>query len=271
MGYDLTNRVVLVTGASTGIGRACAIEYHRAGARIVAAARSGDKLAALVAELGPDRAMAVTMDVTDPAQRASGLAEARARFGPVDVLVNNAGWASFTSILHMPAEHCERMIALNLTAAVALSQAVLPDMLARGSGQIVNIASVLGWQCMPRMTIYSATKAALCSFSTGLRMELRGSGVDVLLVCPGSTASEFWTAAGSVDAKATRLAATQYTPQRVARAVVRSSRTRRAEVTLSMPGRTLTVIRRVSHRLADWITHRVAHSSMPKVGHQPPP
>lgn len=265
MAYDLCNRVVFITGASSGIGRACAVEYHRAGARVVASARSTDKLKALVAECGPERLHAVTMDATDPAQHEAALREARARFGPIDVLVNNAGWASFTSVLHMPPDHCGRMIALNFAAPVALTQLVLPEMMARGSGQIVNISSVLGWQPMPRMAIYSATKAALCSFSSGLRMELRGTGVDVILVCPGSTASEFWQSAGSVDARATRMASTQYTPQRVARAVVRACRVRRRETTLSAQGKAITAISRVSHRLADWIMYRVGKGSMPKV------
>lgn len=263
MRYDLTNRVVFITGASTGIGRACAVEYHRAGARVVLAARSADKLADLARQLGEDRAMPLVMDVTDAAQRAAGIAAARERFGAIDVLVNNAGWASFTSVAAMPTEHAERMLALNLAAPIAMAQAVLPEMLARRSGQIVNIASVLGHQPMPRMTVYSATKAALCSFSSGLRMELRGTGVDVILVCPGSTASEFWTAAGSVDAKATRVAKTQYTPQRVARAVVTSSRRRRAEVVLSAEGKAITLIRRVSRPLADWIMYTVGKGSMP--------
>ncbi len=263
MRYDLTNRVVFITGASTGIGRACAVEYHRAGARVVLAARSADKLAVLAGELGEERALPVAMDVTDPAQRAAALAEARHRFGAIDVLVNNAGWASFTSVAAMPAEHAERMLALNLAAPIAMTQAVLPEMLARRSGQIVSIASVLGHQPMPRMTVYSATKAAICSFCSGLRMELRGTGVDVILVCPGSTASEFWTSAGSVDAKATRLASTQYTPARVARAVVSASRRRRSETVLSAEGKAIVLIRRVSRPLADWIMYLVGKGSMP--------
>ena len=265
MSYDLKDRVVFITGASSGIGRACAVEYHRAGSRVVAAARSLRKLEVLAAELGGDRIIPVVMDVTDPVEREIALRTAQERLGAVDVLVNNAGWASFTSVLRMPYEHLDRMLAINLAGPVAMIQAVLPQMLERGSGQIINISSVVGYQAIPRMTIYSATKAALTSLSTGLRMELKGTGVDVLLVAPGSTNTQFFQSAATVDAKAERLSKTLYSPQRVARAVVRSSRRRRREVTLTPAGRAITVIRRVSHRLADAIMYRVAKSAMPKL------
>ena len=263
MGYDLRDRVVFITGASSGIGRACVTEFHRAGSRVVAAARSLDQLEALAEELGGERIAPVAMDVLDPAQRESALALTRQRFGCIDVLVNNAGWASFTTVLRMPVEHLDRMLALNFAGPVALIQAVLPEMLERGSGQIVNVSSVVGNQAIPRMTVYSATKSALTALSTGLRMELRGTGVDVLLVAPGSTNTEFFKAAAKVDATVTRHAHSQYSPQRVARAVVASCRRRRREVTLTVEGKAITVIRRVSHRLADAIMYQVAKWAMP--------
>ncbi len=265
MAYDLKNRVVFITGASSGIGRACAIEYHRAGARVVAAARSFQKLTALADEVGGDRILPVAMDVTDANQRASALQTACERFGAVDVLVNNAGWASFTTLLAMPSQHLDRMIALNFLAPIAMTQAVLPAMLARGSGQIVNISSVVAAQAIPRMTVYSATKSALSALSSGLRMELAGTGIDVLVVAPGSTATAFFEVAATVDAKATRLANAQYSPERVARAVVASSRRCRKEVTLTAEGKAITVIRRVSHRLADAIMVRIARRAMPAI------
>lgn len=265
MSYDLRDRVVFITGASSGIGRACAIEYHRAGSRVMAAARSLDKLQALADELGGDRIAPVAMDVTDPAGRKKALEITRERFGPIDVLVNNAGWASFASVLGTPTEHLERMLAINFCGPIALIQAVLPEMLERRSGQIVNVSSVVGHQAIPRMTVYCATKSALNALSTGLRMELKGSGVDVLLVAPGSTNTEFFKSAATVDATATRLAHTQYSPQRVARAVLSSSRSRRAEVTLTAEGKAIAIIRRVSHRLADAIMYQVAKRSMPGI------
>ena len=266
MSYELKNRVVFITGASTGIGRACAVEYHRAGSRVVATARSVDKLKALAAELAGERIAPFGMDVTDAAQREAALKFARDRFGAIDVLINNAGWASFASVRRTPAEHVARMLAVNFAGPIALIQTVLPEMIERGSGQIVNISSVVGHQPIPRMTVYSATKAAITSLSTGLRMELKGTGIDVLLVAPGSTNPAFFDAAASVDVRAVRLSQTQYTPQRVARAVLRSSRRRRREVTLTAEGKAITIIRRFSHRLADAIMYRVGKHSMPSAG-----
>ncbi len=263
MAYDLRNRVVLITGASGGIGRACAVEYHRAGGRVVAVARSLDKLVSLANELGGDRVAVVRADVTEAADRGAAVRFARERFGVIDVLVNNAGWASFGTLQRTPEEHLRRMIELNLLAPVAMIGEVLPDMLARGSGQIVNISSVVGTQAIPRMTFYSATKAALNAVTTGLRMELKGTGIDVIRVAPGSTRTQFFDSAAAVDTKAVRFAETQYSPERVARAVVRASRRRRREVTLSAEAKAISLIRRFSHRLADAIMYQVAKSAMP--------
>ncbi len=262
--YDLRGKIVFITGASRGIGRACAIEYHRAGARVVAAARSLDKLEKLALELGGDRILPLAMDVTDAARREAALRQARERFGPIDVLVNNAGWASFGSVLRMPDEHFERMLAVNFEGPVALIRAVLPDMLARGGGQIVNISSVVGAQPMPRMAVYSATKAAITALTTALRMELKQTGVDVLLIAPGSTNTGFFQAAAMTDTQVVRLAETQYSPERVARAVVRSCRRRRSTVTLSLEGKLITWIRRLCPSLADTIIYHVAKQSMPE-------
>ncbi len=263
MGYDLRDKVVLITGASSGIGRACAVAFHRAGSRVVAAARRIDRLTELEHEIGGDRIASTALDVTDPDGRQSAIDFTNRRFGRIDVLINNAGWASFSTVRRMPGDHLDRMISLNLVAPIAMTQAVLEPMIQRRSGQIVNISSVVGNQTIPRMTVYSATKAALSSFSTGLRMELRGSGVDVILVSPGSTNTAFFETAASVDVKAERVAHSQYTPQRVARAVLRSCRTRRGEVTLTAEGKAMSAIRRCSHRVADAIMYRYAKKGMP--------
>ena len=264
MGYDLTQKIVFITGASRGIGRACAVAFVRAGAKVVATARTLSELESLSAQLGASNVIPIQLDVTDAAQREGAVARARQEFGPIDVLVNNAGWATFATVEKTPSEHVARMLALNFAAPIAMTQLVLPEMVGRASGQIINISSVVGIQAIPRMTIYSATKAALTSFSTGLRMELRGSGVDVINIAPSSTRTEFFEAAATVDAKATRIAKTQYSPQRVARAVVAASRRRRREVTLSLEGNAISLVRRFSHRMADLTMFWVARFGMPK-------
>lgn len=263
MRYELSDRVVLITGASSGIGRACAVEYHLAGSRVVAVARSAEKLETLRTQLPTNRLAIAVADITIPAQRQAALQLARERFGPIDILINNAGWASFGSVRCLPPEHLERMLNLNFAAPVSLIQAVLPDMLARRSGQIINISSVVGCQAMPRMAAYSATKAALNALTTALRMELKGTGLDVLLVAPGSTRTPFFDSAAQIDTKAVRFAETQYSPERVARAIFRTSRRRRREVTLTAEGKLIALIRRISHRLADQIIYVVCKRAMP--------
>ncbi len=263
MKYNVTDAVVFITGASRGIGRACAVAFARAGARVVVTARSFDELQSLAKQLGGSCVLPIQLDVTDAAQRELALRQARQRFGRVDVLVNNAGWATFATVEKTPPEHIERMLSLNLAAPIAMAQAVLPEMIARGSGQIINISSVVGAQAIPRMTVYSATKAALTSFSTGLRMELRGTGVDVINIAPSSTRTDFFEVAASVDVEATRIAKTQYSPQRVARAVVGASRRRKREVTLSLEGNAISLMRRCSHRLADMTMYWIARFGMP--------
>jgi short-subunit dehydrogenase len=262
MRYSLENKVVFITGASAGIGMACVKAVHQAGARVVAAARSFDKLEALGRECG-DGVFPVQLDVTDAEQRANAIASVRRELGPIDVLVNNAGWACFGSVEKMPLDDVRRMVDLNFIAAVDMARLVLPEMVARRSGQIVNVSSVVGGQAIPRMTVYGATKAALWSFSSGLRMELRGTGVDVVLVAPGSTRTGFFEAAGKIDATAKRLAKTQYPPEGVARAIVSACIHRRREVVLSVEGKTILLIRRFSHRLADAIMTHVGKRAMP--------
>ncbi|MCC7291890.1 MAG: SDR family NAD(P)-dependent oxidoreductase [Phycisphaerales bacterium] len=266
MSYDLLDKVVFITGASSGIGAACAEAFATAGARVVAAARRIDLLNELARRLGDDRVMPVALDVTDAAQREAGVRAAEERFGPVDVLINNAGWASFGAVADMPLANVRAMLELNVLAPVALCKLVLPRMLERRGGQIINIASVVGYQPIPRMTAYSATKAFVLNFSAGLRMELHGAGVDVISVAPGSTRTPFFENAASVNVRAVRLARTQYSPQRVARAVVKASRRRRREVVLSAEGNTIALIRRASHRLADAIMVRFARFAMPPGG-----
>lgn len=264
MGFDLQGKTVLVTGASSGIGRACANAFHAAGSNVILAARSEDKLRELAASLGERRALACPADVTRDDDRRRIVDEGAKRFGQIDVLLNNAGWAAFAPLLQTDETHLETMTRLNVLAPLALARLCAPAMIQRGFGQIINIASVVGHQPIPRMAFYSATKAALVSLSSGLRMELAATGVDVLLVCPGSTRTDFFDAAASKGVRSVRFQRTQYTPERVARAVVASSRRRRKSVTLSAEARAIVAIRRVSVGLADAIMNKIAARAMPE-------
>ncbi|MBA3267939.1 MAG: SDR family oxidoreductase [Acidimicrobiia bacterium] len=189
----------LVTGASSGIGRAFAVALAAAGADLVLVARRGDRLEALATELGDAHDCSVEVlpaDLTDP----TGLAEVETRLGddnrPVDLLVNNAGFATSGSFAELPVAGEEEEIRLNVLAPVRLSRAVLPGMIDRGGGGIVNVSSIAALQPLPHWATYAASKAYLTSFSEALHEEVRARGVVVLALMPGFTHTEFHERAG---------------------------------------------------------------------------
>lgn len=173
---------VVVTGASAGLGEAFARAFAAEGARLTLVARRRERLDALAAEIGGS---VVAWDLADPARAAEWLPDAVAANGPVDVLVNNAGLQVVGRTHAVDVEAAERTVLTNLLAPLRLVHAVLPSMLERGSGTIVNVASMAALAPTPGMTWYNAGKAGLAAASEALRGELRGTGVDVLTVYPG--------------------------------------------------------------------------------------
>lgn len=214
---DLRGKTTVVTGASSGIGRATALELARRGANVVLGARRLEQLERTAADcraLGV-RATAVATDVTQ-AGDCRRLVEAA---GDVDVLVNNAGFATFAAIADASAEELRAMMDTNYFGVVHCTQAALPRMLTRGSGTIVNVASIAGIMGYARMGGYCATKFAVIGFTEALRDEVLGRGVRVALVCPGTTDSEFFVKAerGKMPGASRLIGAVS--PERVARAV----------------------------------------------------
>lgn len=178
---ELTNRTVVVTGASEGIGRAAALELAGRGARVVAAARSSERLDELVAEAGGE-VVPVPVDLTT----AEGRRQLVDAAGEPDALVNVAGVARLGPVAELHDDDIRNIVTLNAVAVIELTRAVLPGMLARGSGHIVNVGSVLGYVAGPPLAVYSATKSAVQGFTDGLRREVLGRGIDVTLVTPGA-------------------------------------------------------------------------------------
>ncbi len=185
------DRVVIVTGASMGIGEAVARAYAREGARVVLAARSLDRLDALARELGPERALAVRADLRERADAAALVEQTLARFGRVDILVNNAGVGLYSRLAEMDMEQCRELFALNVFAPLHLAQAVAPHMKKQGGGQIINVGSVAGKVAFPWMGAYCASKFALCALTNALRMELRPWNIHVIGVYPGTVETPF--------------------------------------------------------------------------------
>ena len=177
-------RHVLVTGASSGIGEALARDYARAGHRVTVVARRLDRLEALAASV-TGTMKCISADLSDPANAEGVVAQAVATFGPVDVLLNNAGAQIVSPFEGVSPDDGEMTLRLNLLTPLRLMHAVLPSMQARREGAIVNIASVAGLVPTPGMAHYCASKAGLAFASESLRGELRGTGVVVVTVYPG--------------------------------------------------------------------------------------
>jgi short-subunit dehydrogenase len=181
------NRVVLITGASSGIGRALGAELSRRGAAVGLLARRGNLLNDLVNKIDSfgGRALALPADVTNPDAVRGAVAELRNTFGPIDVLVANAGINVNTFV----PELCEKKIAelmnVNVMGVINSVSAVLPDMVSRGSGQLVGNSSLAAYRGLPKSAAYCASKAAISSFFEAIRIDLRGSGVDVTIIHPG--------------------------------------------------------------------------------------
>jgi 3-hydroxy acid dehydrogenase/malonic semialdehyde reductase len=191
MTATLTDTTALVTGATSGIGQACAERLLRDGARVVAVGRRAERLAALADRLGP-RLLPLALDVTDRPAVEAALASLPEPFGAPDVLVNAAGMALGLEPVHRTSlEDWDRMIETNCRALVTLCRLVLPGMVARGRGHVVNVGSVAGTYPYPGGNVYGATKAFVRQFSLAIRSDLLGTPVRVTNVEPGMVDTEF--------------------------------------------------------------------------------
>ena len=189
----LDRQVVIVTGASSGIGELTVRRLARAGARVAFSAWRADRLEALARELDPtgSRLLAVPGDVTVAADRDALVARTREKFGRIDALVNNAGYGTRGAVETVPVELIRRNFETNVFALVALTQLVVPLLRAQGSGRIVNIGSVAGRIARPLSSVYDSTKHALEALTDGLRGELKPFGIAVVLIRPGLILTDF--------------------------------------------------------------------------------
>ncbi len=181
----------LVTGASSGIGRAFAVELARRGTDLVVVARRRDRLEELAKELSDVNVEVLAADLSDADQLAVVEARLTDPERPIDLLVNNAGFGTAGPFHELPIGREDEEIRLNVLALVRLTRAALPSMVARGQGGVVNLSSVSGEQPLPGWATYAASKAFVTSFSRAIAAELKGSGVKVLNVLPGFTRTEF--------------------------------------------------------------------------------
>ncbi|MFN7997693.1 MAG: SDR family NAD(P)-dependent oxidoreductase [Bryobacteraceae bacterium] len=213
----IEGKVVLITGASEGIGAACADEFRERGAKLSLVARSEEKLRAAA---GPDD-LVTAGDITSPESREALVSRTLERFGAIDILINNAGMGLYAPSWDTPLEEARQLFELNFFAPLALIQLVTPHMRPRRSGMIVNISSIAGRVTLPWFTLYSASKFALGSLTDGLRMELRDDGIATMTVCPGYVQTAFQAHAlrGGPPSAVARRKQSALTPQQCARVI----------------------------------------------------
>jgi NAD(P)-dependent dehydrogenase (short-subunit alcohol dehydrogenase family) len=187
-GQILEGQHVLVTGAGTGIGAAVAVACAKAGGRVSLVGRRRGPLAAVQASLGADHAHVIAdFDVTDEEKVRAGVASARDKFGPITVLVNNAGEAPSAPFAKTSLATWNKILAVNLTGTFLVTREVLPDMLAKRFGRVINIASTAGLVGYAYVSAYVAAKHAVVGLTRSLALEFAKAGVTVNAVCPGYT------------------------------------------------------------------------------------
>lgn len=196
---DLTGTVVAITGASAGIGRATARLLAEAGANVVLGARRIERLDALVEEIGPDHALAVSTDVRDPEASRALVRAAVERFGRLDTMVANAGIGMYGGIEDASDEDLTRMIEVNLTGTVWSVRAAVPQMRLQGAGDIIIVASVAGLRGDGNEAVYAATKHGQMGLAGALDREVRRDGIRVTALCPAGVSTEFAIGAGRTE------------------------------------------------------------------------
>lgn len=253
---------ILITGASAGIGRASALALAAEGARLVLVARRADRLQELARaiEARGETALAWPADVTVRADVEGAVAEAVRRFGRLDVIVNNAGAGFFASVEETTEDDLDRVLDLNLKGTFHGIQAALPVMRRQGAGHIVNVASTAGRRGSPYLGAYCASKFAVVGLTESLRVELRGSGIDVTLVCPGATRTEFFDVARRRTPHHRGLVGPVESAEHVAARIVDVVRQPRAEV-IAQPllRKPVLALNIVAPALVDWLVARLIH------------
>jgi short-subunit dehydrogenase len=249
---------VLVTGASSGIGREIARQLCRQGARVLVTERRQDRLRELVDQLrsAGGQADAMAGDLTEPAFRQRLLEGAEQHLQGLDSLVNNAGVGALGPFATAAASRLRHVMEVNFFAPVELTRIALP-LLRQGSRPIVvNISSMPAHRAVPRKSEYCASKFALHGFSDALRAELGQEGIDLLLVSPSTTESEFFDQALGNDPRPVRMGGRPMPAETVARKTVRAMRQGKHEIILTWGGKTLVWLDRLCPPLADWLTAR---------------
>ena len=251
----------LVTGASSGIGEAAAYRFAREGGRLALLARREanlQRVASRVHDLGGE-ALVLVADVASREAVAESVARAEDAFDGLDVLVNNAGFGIYAYLENVLEEDLRRVFEVNTFGALYAIQAVLPGMKKRGKGVIVNVSSIVGKRALPMTGAYGATKFALQALSESLRLELKDTGVEISVVCPGYTDTEFSEATisyGSYGVTRGKPRRKAMSAEEVAEVIWNCARRPRREVVLTRAGKFIVTLNRFFPGAADWILSR---------------
>ncbi len=258
MAREIRGRTIVITGASSGIGAELARRLAARGARLVLGARREDRLAEVARACGAAGGEAIfwRADVTVPRDVELLCGAAVERFGRLDVLVNNAGAGHFDPTDALSLERVRAQLEINFISAIHGVRAALPIMRAQGRGHLVFVSSVVQKRGIPFSAAYCASKAALGSYAESLRVELRGSGIDVTTILPGATATEFLAASAGI-ARREPIGPVQ-TAGEVARAIERAIERPRPEVYTARRLRLVALVNELFPRLADWAVARAA-------------
>jgi short-subunit dehydrogenase len=258
MTRELSGRRVLVTGASSGIGRCLAEELGRAGCRLVLTARTQDRLAAVADALNRRNVEAVPVagDVTVESDRRRFLDAALDHFGGLDVLINNAGIASFAHFADSSEAILRQIVEVNFFAPAELIRSAIPVLVQGQQPAIVNVASMCGRRGLPAWPEYSASKFALCGLTEALRGELARFDIDILLILPGLTRTDLPNHLLRHTGRMKINFDEGMPPEQVAAGIVRSLRRNRTETVLGREAKWILRINRWMPRLVDWLAAR---------------
>lgn len=234
---DFKDKVVVITGASSGIGRAAAVEFAKKGSTLVLLARRKEKLEQVEKELKKfgnrtttttTTTVAIPCDVSDKDQVKSMSDRVLAQFGRIDVLVNNAGFAVYGTVSELSIEDIESQMRTNYLGMVYCTKNFLPALVSQNSGHIVNVASVAASFGLPGIASYCASKFAMLGFSEGLRHELHGTGVGVTVVSPIMVRTEFFD--NPSFEKMPKYSPASLSPETVAKSILRAADSSRLEI-----------------------------------------
>ncbi|MEO1615559.1 MAG: SDR family NAD(P)-dependent oxidoreductase [Planctomycetota bacterium] len=252
--WNPREKIALVTGASSGIGREITLQLLVQGATVIATARRVERLNALMhdANGSPGRLIVVAGDVCDPVHRKSLLKTAES-FEKLDLLVNNAGIGAIGPFEQASPARLEQVMQVNFFAPVELTRTMLPLLNASSDAVICNISSVLGHRAVPDKSEYCASKFAMHGWTDALRAELAQSNIRVTLVSPSTTRSEFFDALVETAEGTASKSLGSWPPSRVAKATLKAIAWRRSEVILSLGGKLLVYADRICPPLMNWI------------------